>query len=165
MDSSSVAIILSIWSVVVAALSFGAVIWQAHQAARANELNSFISLGTYADRLDYSSGIDVISRVRCSTQGDFEQQFTSEERQQVRRCVEFLSFAAHLVDNGHLPRQRVWDIYFMSYRMVGQHLMPWWFEHQRKTLPQRFVAVQHMCKIVLAVTDAEIELFGRQRHV
>jgi hypothetical protein len=162
--TSSVAIILAVLSVVVAALSFGAVLWQGQQAARANELSAFISLETLSRKMNYGSGIDIISRIKSENLEDFRRDFTQVERQQVRECVEFLNFAAHLVEGGFLPRQRVWDIYFMSFRLVGIALQSWWFAGERQNLPQRFISTERMCRQALSVSDAEIDAYNRKKQ-
>ena len=125
MDSNLAAVIISAFSLFVAALSLFAVVWQARQAAHANELNSFITLRTFADRLNYSKGIDVISRQRYENYPDFEARTTPEEREYVRTCIEFLNLSSHLVEGRFVERQKVWNIYFMAYRIVGANLLPW----------------------------------------
>lgn len=164
MDSVGATLIVGLLSAVVAFLALGAVLWQGNLAKKSNDLQAMIALRNTADRLQYSQGIDLISRMTSRDYDSFEKEFSQEQRQQVLQCIEFLNFSAHMVEAGSLKQQQVWNIYFMAYRIVGKNLWPWWFEAQSKMHMNRFSAIARMCRLVLKVSGAEIKAFDKRLH-
>ncbi|MHA1398642.1 MAG: hypothetical protein ACTSSG_13630 [Candidatus Heimdallarchaeaceae archaeon] len=93
---------------------------------------------------------------------DFRKSISKEHQELILRYVDFLNYAAHLVEEKAITRQLVWNRYFIIYRICYHKLLPWWLEFQNSRLPQQFSAFRRMCSVVGNVSDRDIIEFDQR---
>ena len=149
-------------SLCVAAITLIAAFLQTSMTNRSSsELQTLISFREMSKEYDHTVGMNIISGLSCTSYDDFLSEVPKDDQIAVRNCVEFLNFVAIMTRAGHIRKQSVWDVYFVSFRKKGEKLSPWWFVGERLNYPQKFKSAQAMASDVLNITEEEISNFDR----
>lgn len=113
---------------------------------------------------NYSDGIEIIEKLDFDDFKEYRAAVSDDDRRKIRSCVEHLNFAANLVESEIVEKQIVWNLYFMSYRLLSEKLEPWWFDGISAVHPNRFSAARFQARLVSKKTPEEIEAFDNDRR-
>ena len=125
--------IATIASLVIAVTAVCLTLWQNVLQQRAAKAQVFLDMLDKFSSEDVSNGSMYLSKLeQYDSFATFEKEESTDTQRHIYKLVEFLNDTARLVWSGYLPRQRVWDLYFMVYRTAYKKLSPWWLEDQRQ---------------------------------
>lgn len=158
--------IITAASLLIALAAVCLTLWQNVLQRRAAQAQVFLHMLDQFGNNDVSKGSVIISRLGTYTSlDDFDAAETVETQEQVYRLVEFLNDTARLVWSGYLPRQRVWDLYFMVYRTAFKNLLPWWLEGQRqRSYQEKFIAFEEMCMQIAEISLERSKKFDAKQY-
>jgi hypothetical protein len=157
--------IIALISILIALTATLLTLWQNILTRRALQAQSLLTLRDLALQARFPEALGLISALKDYGDFDAYMQETSEDtRKLILDAVEYLNFAAHLVDENVLPRQTLYNFYFWAYRTSNEKLGNWWLEGYRRNYPQRFRTFERMCTRVASVSDAKIAEFERKHH-
>jgi hypothetical protein len=159
-----VAELVSLISILIAVGALVLTLWQNILTRKAHQATALMSLEQLGIDRNYNQGIELIyGLMNYEDFTSFKQTESEATQSHIFNMVDFLNFAAHLVESGFLPRQSLWNLYFWTYRNCSQKLLPWWLEGQRQNNPQRFAAFERMCWEVGNVSEEAIRNFDARR--
>lgn len=141
-------------------------LWQNVLQRRALQTQVFLQILEQSLTSDVTRGINVL--ISLPNYDSFEAYLAGESQETqdtVFRLVDFLNNTASLVEQGLIPRQQVWDVYFWAFRIAHQKLMPWWLEGIRQhSYSQRLSYFDRMSAQVAETTDQQIKAFDARRR-
>ena len=85
-----------------------------------------------------------------------------ETQAAIYNTVLFLNHMAVLGEEEYLHIQDAWDVYFWSYRICFEKLLPWWLDGQRTKQPNLFPSFERACMVTNAVSSELIKGFDKQ---
>jgi hypothetical protein len=157
--------VVALISVVIAVAGLFLSLWQNVLTRRAIQAQVLLTLKDLAIEASYPDGIEATINLKSYAGFDSFAKAEPEKTQEViYSTVDFLNFAAHLVEGKFLPRQTVWNRYFWAYRTCNEKLLTWWLEGQRRSHPRRFSAFESMCQRVSSVSDEAILAFDVKQY-
>jgi hypothetical protein len=158
--------VITISSLLIALTALGLTLWQNMLQRRALQAQVFLHMLDQFGSEYVSNGSACLTRLQHYDDFEaFESGETAETRSQIYKLVEFLNDTARLVMTGYLPRQSVWDIYFMVYRTAYEKLSPWWLEGQRgRSYKQKFIAFEEMCLQIAAINPKQMAAFDAKEY-
>ena len=130
---------------------------------RKSELENLFNFRYLGLKYRFRESIDILRKMEVSEYQDYINRYDENERDLVVSGVEFLNFISVMVRSKHIEKQKVWDVYFMVFRLFGTKLDDWWFENERRGYPNRFLSAQEMMREVTKITDEEIEEYDRKK--
>lgn len=141
-------------------------LWQAVLQRRASQAQVFLHMLDQFNGDDvYDGCVSLYALPTYDTYELYERTESAETQRRIRKLVEFLNDTARLVKSGYLPRQKVWDIYFMVYRTAYRKLLPWWLQGERQgTYAQRYIAFENMCLEVASVSEKHMADYDRKAY-
>jgi hypothetical protein len=152
---SSIGIIVSSIGVI-GALLFGArQISLARKAINAQSFLNLHELEVLSRGKNSEDGIAAITALKkYDNYADFEQNEPESKREAIYNAVAFLNFVATLSEEDYLKIQDAWDIYFMTYQISCDKLLPWWLEYHRKSHYNIFPSFERACLVTheIAIT-------------
>lgn len=142
-------------------------IWQGVLSRRSLRAQSLLTLQDLAIRAKHAEGMAAVRRLKSFS--GWEEYSKSPEfgetQPLVYETVNFLNFAAHLIQERAIPRQTVWNLYFFSYRDAAASLLSWWLPQLRKENPHLFDTFERMCRQAASKTPTQIHRFDRMRPI
>jgi hypothetical protein len=141
-------------------------LWQNVLQRRAAQAQVFLHmLDQFKSDAVFRGSVSLIKVASYDNLEAFEASETQDTQEQVYYLVDFLNDLARLVWSGYLPRQTVWDLYFMHYRIAHEKLIPWWLEGQRqRSYQQKFIAFEEMCLQVAGITQQEMDAYDAKQY-
>jgi len=141
-------------------------LWQNVLQRRAAQAQVFLHmLDQFKSDEVFKGSLSLIRVAPYDSLDAFEAGETEDTQEQIYYLVDFLNDLARLVWSGYVPRQSVWDLYFMHYRIAHEKLIPWWLEGQRqRSYPQKFIAFEEMCLQVAAITQQEMDAYDAEQY-
>ncbi|HKS69349.1 MAG TPA: hypothetical protein VJQ45_02950 [Ktedonobacterales bacterium] len=137
--------------------------------ARAIRAQSFVNLLDLEIQSGFQRGMLTIASLNKYTSfEEFDQHETVESKESIYNAVVFLNFMAVLGEEGYLHIQDAWDVYFWSYRVCAEKLLPWWLAEQRRYQPNVFPSFERACAVTSLVSPEQIVDFDRhigQKHL
>ena len=82
-----------------------------------------------------------------------------KEREKILEVVMYLNQCAQIVDDGIIPKQKLWNRLFQMYRISHDKLGDWWIEHYRKDHQRIFSSYKRMCLDISQISRDEIDKF------
>jgi hypothetical protein len=125
--------IATIMSLLIAVAAVCLTLWQNVLQRRAAQAEVFLHMLEQSLSYDVANGMNLL--IALKDYDTFEAYESSEpppNQEAIYKVVDFLNNTASLVEEGLIPRQAVWDLYFWSYRVAHEKLMPWWLAGIRK---------------------------------
>jgi hypothetical protein len=140
--------------------------WQNFLQRRATQAQVFLHLLDKSGDPEVADGLELLATLPSY---DNYQAFLSAEsaeaQTKIYRTIRFLNSMANLVEDGYLPRQKVWNLYFMDYRIAHRKLLPWWLDGLRKdSYPQKFSNFERMSYAVASISDEDLRRFDRKKN-
>jgi hypothetical protein len=159
--------IATIVSLLIAVGAVCLTLWQNVMQRRAAQAQVFLRMLDQFNSDRVFNGSEALNKLQpYDSLEAFEAQETQETRFQIYKLVEFLNDTARLVWSRYLPRQRVWDLYFMLYRAANEKLLPWWLEGQRqRSFKQKFIPFEEMCLQVAHITPEQMDDYDRKEYL
>jgi hypothetical protein len=138
-------------------------VWQTFLQRKATQAQVYLHLLDKSDTSDVADGPELLAALPpYESYRAYLSAESPEVQTKVYRLVRFLNSTAILVEDGYLPRQEVWKLYFMDYRKAHRKLLPWWLDGLRKaTYPQKFANFERMCNAVARVSEEAVSRFDR----
>ena len=157
--------IITVASLLIAVTAVLLTLWQNVLQRRATQAQVFLHMLDQSTENEVSDGLRSLASLKpYETLEAFETATPDETQRQIYQLVDFLNSTASLVEDGYLPRQSVWNLYFMSYRLAHNRLLPWWLQGERaRSYPQKFSNFERMCIAVAAISDEAIIRFDKER--
>jgi hypothetical protein len=153
-------------SLLIATTAILLTLWQNVLQRRSTQAQVFLHLLDKSSDPEVADGLELVTTLPTyESYQAFLSAESAEARTKVFRLVDFLNSMANLVEDGYLPRQKVWNLYFMIYRVAYEKLLPWWLEGLRKeTYPQKFSNFERMCYAVGRISDKDMRRFDNKRN-
>jgi hypothetical protein len=141
-------------------------LWQNVLQRRAAQTQVFLHmLDQFKSDEVFKGSVSLIGVASYDNLEAFDASVTQETQEQIYYLVDFLNDLARLVWSGYLPRETVWDLYFMQYRIAHEKLIPWWLEGQRqRSYKQKFIAFEEMCLQVAGVTQQQMDAYDAKQY-
>lgn len=142
-------------------------LWQNVLQRRALQAQVFLKILEQSLSSDVANGINTLMTLApYSTFSDYQSAESEATQDAIFRLVDFLNNTASLVEQGLIPRQKVWDVYFWAYRIAYQKLVPWWLDGIREqSWPQRLSAFARMGGQAARISDDAIARFDAKRRL
>jgi hypothetical protein len=155
--------VLAVASLLIALTAIVLTLWQTFLQRKATQAQVFLHLLDKSDTPAVADGMELLATLPpYESYHAYLSDESPEVQTTVYRLVRFLNSTAILVEDGYVPRQEVWNLYFMDYRMAHQKLLPWWLGGLRNaTYPQKFANFERMCYAVASVKDEDVTRFDR----
>lgn len=131
--------------------------------SRAIRAQSFVQLLQLETEAQFQDGIRAITDLReYHNYKEFETEVPDEKKELIYRAVVFLNFMAVLGEERYIQIQDAWNVYFWSYRLCYEKLLPWWLAEQRVHQPNVFPSFERACNVIWQVTDKQIRSFDER---
>ena len=149
--------IVAFLSASVAVIALLLTLWQNILTRRAVQSQVLLALKELAKEADYFGGM---AAIRALKSYDTYEAYLQSEPKGVQKTiydtVDFLNFAAHLVDDRFLPRQTAWNYYFHAYWICNEKLLTWWLTGIRQERFQGFTGFERMCRRIGNISEETI---------
>ena len=115
--------ILTFVSLIAAVLALLLTLWQNILTRKALQAQSLLSLKEMENE-NYPMGLYAITSLKSyNSYDEFIQNEPASIQKAIYSTVDYLNFAARLMEEGYLPRQTVWNNYFWAYRKAREKLV------------------------------------------
>ncbi len=142
--------IVTLLSVIIAAVATGFALWQVRLNRKAIQAQTFLTLVNTARDIHFSQGMDIIRSLRYSDHDEFRKKEPKEVQAHVRDVVDFLNDIRHMIKHGYVTEEHVLNIYFLSIMACAERLLPWWlqgFRHEHGN-EYYYYNFEQLCKMI-----------------